>query len=174
MASIVLLDGKVVKSGLVLKWIDSETPVTLNSLQRKNKKHQLHACVYCLGRSSGQTLQLHVRVSVHRVGITSLWRFIEGLSRMLGLCQGVTFFLWGGGWGGRRRKMRGLLTVGLAILQGKCGCSWKGSGEQGPEIETVECNSVGRWWPRYLLCCLSSDTLIRVQNKGKALSLNSL
>ena len=59
--------------------------------------------------------------------------------------------------------MRGLLPVGLSVLQGKCGCSWKGSGEQGPEIERIECNFVGRLGPRYLLCCISSD-ILRVQN----------
>ena len=83
------------------------------------------------------------------------------------LCQGMQFFLWGGGWGGWRKKMRGPLTVCLEVLQEKCGCSWRGSGEQGPEIETVEHNFVGRWCPRYLLCHASSDTL-RVQNKEKA------
>ena len=73
----------------------------------------------------------------------------------------------GWGWRGWRKKMRGPLTVCLEVLQEKCGCSWRGSGEQGPEIETVEHNFVGRWCPRYLLCHASSDTL-RVQNKEKA------
>lgn len=112
MASIVLLDGKVVKSGLVLKWIDSETPVTLNSLQRKNKKHQLHACVYCLGRSSGQTLQLHVRVSVHRVGITSLWRFIEGAKSYVGVVSEGDVLPVGWGLGRTEKEDEGPIDCG--------------------------------------------------------------
>ena len=34
--------------------------------------------------------------------------------------------------------MKGPLIVCMEVLQEKCGCSWRGSGEQGPEIETVE------------------------------------
>lgn len=92
---------------------------------------------------------------------------------MWGLCQETQFFLWGGAWGGWRKKMRGPLTVGLAVLQGKCGCPRTGSGEQGPESEKLERNFVGRWCPRYLLCCTASD-ILRVQNKEKALTFNSL
>ena len=88
---------------------------------------------------------------------------------MLGLCQGMQFFLWGGGYGGWRKKMRGSSTVCLAFLQGKCGCSWKRSGEQWPEIERMECNFVGRWCPRYLLCCISSD--FKSTEQGESLNI---
>ena len=67
----------------------------------------------------------------------------------------------------------GPLTVGLAVLQGKCGCSWNGSGEQRAEIETMERSFFGRWCPRYLLCCISTDVL-RAKNKERALTFNSL
>ena len=101
------------------------------------------------------------------------WRFVEGVKSYVGVVSGMQFFLWGGGWGGWRKKMRGPLTVCLEVLQEKCGCSWRGSGEQGPEIETVEHNFVGRWCPRYRICHISSD-ILRVQNKEKTLTFNSL
>ena len=66
------------------------------------------------------------------------WRFVEGVKSYVGVVSGTQFFLWGGGWGGWRKKMKGPLTVCTEVLQEKCGCSWRGSGEQGPEIETVE------------------------------------
>ena len=87
------------------------------------------------------------------------------------LCQGMQFFLWGGGWGGWRKKMRGPLTLDLAVIQGQCGCSWKGSGEPGPEIERMECNFVGMWHPRYLLCCISSDFKSTEQGESRNIQL---
>ncbi|KAI4550008.1 hypothetical protein MJT46_019157 [Ovis ammon polii x Ovis aries] len=46
------------------------------------------------------------------------------------------------------KEDEGPINCGSGNLYGKCGCSWGGSGEQGPEIETVERNFVGRWCPR--------------------------
>ena len=44
--------------------------------------------VYCLGRSSGQIVQVHVGFSVFHVGITSTWRVVAGLKPYVGVLSG--------------------------------------------------------------------------------------